>query len=134
MNAKLPIVGCLLAGTILITGFSAMDDQAGWTVPEKYDKMANPVAGKADATANGKSLWAKHCQSCHGKTGKGDGSKAANLKTHPGDFTAAAFQGQSDGSIFYKTAEGKGDMPSFKKKLPDENDIWGIVNYLRTLK
>jgi hypothetical protein len=25
-------------------------------------------------------------------------------------------------------------MPSFKKKIPDEDDIWALVNYMRTLK
>jgi mono/diheme cytochrome c family protein len=43
-------------------------------------------------------------------------------------------QKQSDGSLFYKISEGREDMPSFKKKIPDEEDIWSIVNYLRTLK
>ncbi len=37
-------------------------------------------------------------------------------------------------AFFYKTTEGRGDMPSFKKKLPDPNDIWDLVNYMRTLK
>lgn len=25
-------------------------------------------------------------------------------------------------------------MPEYKKKLPDEEDIWHIVNYIRTFK
>ena len=118
----------------MFSAFAVMGFQDGWTVPDKYQKMANPVASSAESIATGKSLWAKHCQSCHGKTGKGDGTKSANLKTHPGDFTKPETQGQSDGALFYKTSEGKGDMPNFKKKIPDENDIWSVVNYIRTLK
>jgi hypothetical protein len=64
----------------------------------------------------------------------GDGSKAAQLDTDCGDFTSATFQKQTDGEIFYKTAEGRGDMPSYKKKIPDAQDIWDIVNFMRTLK
>ena len=66
--------------------------QDPWVVPDKYNKMANPVKSDAAATATGKELWIKHCQSCHGKTGKGDGSKAAQLKTVPEDMTKAAIQ------------------------------------------
>jgi len=101
-----------------------------WVVPEKYKAMKNPV--KLDKTAAA-TLYSTHCKSCHGKEGLGDGPKAAQLDTKSGDFSAAAFQKQSDGALFYKTLEGRDDMPSFKKKLPDENDIWQLVAYMRTL-
>jgi mono/diheme cytochrome c family protein len=105
-----------------------------WPVPDKAAKTPNPVKSNAESVAAGKTLWQQNCTSCHGKMGKGDGSKAAQLKTPMDDFTASTFQSQSDGSIFYKTSEGRGDMPSFKKKIPEPLDIWDIVNYIRTLK
>lgn len=105
-----------------------------WPVPEKYQKMANPVKSDAGSIAEGKALYNQHCSSCHGKKGKGDGPKAAQLDTECGDFTSADFQKQSDGSLFYKTMEGRKDMPSFKKKISSENDVWAVVNYLRSLK
>ena len=108
--------------------------QDPWVVPDKYNKMANPVKSDAAATATGKELWIKHCQSCHGKTGKGDGSKAAQLKTVPEDMTKADIQKQTDGAFFYKTLEGRGDMPAFKKKIPDQEELWSLVNYMRTFK
>jgi mono/diheme cytochrome c family protein len=105
-----------------------------WVVPDKYKKMKNPVKSDAESIATGKALYVKHCKSCHGSKGLGDGPKAAQLKTECGDFSKADFQSQSDGSIFYKTSEGRKDMPSFKKKIPDETDMWSVVNYMRTLK
>ncbi|HEV2354025.1 MAG TPA: c-type cytochrome, partial [Puia sp.] len=72
--------------------------------------------------------------SCHGAKGLGDGSKASQLKTEPGDFSTAEVQSQSDGSMFYKISEGRDDMPSFKKKIPDEEDIWNLIDFVRTLK
>jgi mono/diheme cytochrome c family protein len=105
-----------------------------WPVPEKYQKMVNPLKGDAEAISNGKEIWGKHCQSCHGKIGKGDGSKAAQLKTQPDDFTKADFQKQTDGALFYKTIEGRDDMPAFKKKIPDQEDVWAVVSYMRTFK
>ena len=105
-----------------------------WPVPEKFQKMPNPVKSDAASIETGKKLYAQHCQSCHGKKGKGDGPKAEQLDTECGDFSSADFQKQSDGSLYYKTAEGRKDMPSFKKKIPEADDIWAVVNYLRTLK
>lgn len=131
-NLVTAILIVFLAG-VLMTGFRS-EFQNDWPVPDKYKKMANPVKADAASIAEGKTLWAKHCQSCHGKMGLGDGSKAAQLKTDPGNFSKAAFQSQSDGAIFYKTLEGREDMPSFKKKIPDQNEIWSIVNYVRTFK
>ena len=105
-----------------------------WVAPEKYQKMENPVTADGESIAIGKTLYGKHCKSCHGKEGLGDGSKAAQLDTPSGDFTSEEFISQSDGSIYYKTIEGRDDMPSFKKKIPDADDIWSIVNYIRTLE
>ena len=105
-----------------------------WVVPDKYDKMTNPVKSDPESVKAGKALWTKHCQSCHGKTGLGDGTKAAQLDTEVGDLTSADAQGQSDGALFYKTLEGRDEMPSFKKKIADEEEIWQLVNFVRSLK
>ncbi len=119
---------------IIAASFTFFDQQKPWLVPEKYNKMPNPVKADATSLSGGKAVWAKHCQSCHGKTGKGDGSKAAELDTEPGNFTKDAVQSETDGAFFYKIIEGREDMPSFKKKIPDEEDIWNVINYMRTFK
>ena len=105
-----------------------------WVVPDNYKNMKNPVASNAESIAEGKALYATHCKSCHGTKGLGDGSKAAQLKTEPGDFSTADFHAQSDGTLFYKSIEGRDDMPTFKKKIPDEDDRWNVINFIRTLK
>lgn len=122
----------IIAGGIVFSSFQQAAKP--WTVPDKYVKMANPVKVDDASLKEGKAIWVKHCQSCHGKTGLGDGSKASQLKTEPGDFSTAEFHKQTDGAIFYKIAEGRDDMPAFKKKLPDEDEMWQVVNYLRTFK
>jgi len=105
-----------------------------WPVPDKYLKMANPVKSNGESISGGKELWVQHCQSCHGKKGLGDGTKAASLKTEPGNFSLAETQDQPDGALFYKVSEGRKDMPGFKKKIPDQDDIWNLVNLIRTMK
>ncbi len=106
--------------------------QEEWVVPEKYQNMKNPTDPSVDLSI-GKSLYAKHCQSCHGKEGYGDGKKADEVDGDLGDFSSEDFQSQSDGAIFYKTTFGRDDMPEYTKKMPDDEDRWLIVNYIRTL-
>ena len=130
-------IAILVAGVIMfsgLSGFKPLQGKKPWAVPEAAKSKKNPVASNAASIAEGKALWSTHCKSCHGTKGLGDGTKAAQLKTEPGDFSKADFQSQTDGALFYKTSEGRDDMPSFKKKIPDADDIWKIVNFMRTLK
>jgi len=121
--------------SLILAGFTMkMQDQKPWPVPAAAKAKKNPVANNAESIKAGKELWATNCKSCHGGKGLGDGSKAAQLKTEPGDFSLASFQSQTDGDIFYKLSEGRDDMPASKKKIPDEEDRWNLVNFIRTLK
>lgn len=137
MNKKIiRSLGILTTGLFFffLVGAFTIKQAKPWPVPDNYKSMKNPLAGDAASVNDGKALYSTHCKSCHGNKGLGDGSKAAQLKTEPGDFSNAAFQGQSDGALFYKTSEGRDDMPNFKKKVPEAEDRWSIINYLRTLK
>jgi mono/diheme cytochrome c family protein len=116
---------------LMFISFSAFD-QDEWVVPDKYEKMKNPTDPSEDLDI-GKDLYSKHCKSCHGKEGYGDGTKADEVEGDLGDFSSAEFQSQSDGALFYKSYIGRNDMPNYEKKIPDEEDVWLIVNYMRTL-
>lgn len=134
MKKKISVfISCSLAIALLSFAPQKVTNDP-WPVPDAYKNKANPLKGDAASVATGKTLYNQHCKSCHGVKGKGDGPKASQLDTECGDFTSSAFQGQTDGAIFYKTFEGRKDMPSYKKKIPEANDIWAVVNYVRTLK
>lgn len=126
----------LLIGFLCLGIYSFTSDfQEEWVVPAEHQTKKNPTdASDKENMAIGKSLYSKHCKSCHGAEGYGDGPKAADMKGDLGDFSTADFQAQSDGTLFYKTSVGRDDMPEFVKKIPEDEDRWLIVNYLRTLK
>jgi mono/diheme cytochrome c family protein len=134
-------IATLLASVIIAVLFlignnaNAQAQPKPWPVPAK-DKAAKSTVKMTDASviATGKELWAKHCKSCHGSKGLGDGPKAAGLKTFSGDFSSAAFQAQTDGEIHYKTFKGRDEMPAYEKKIPDVADQWSLVAYMRTMK
>lgn len=108
-------------------------NNSGWIVPIKDKNLKNPTANNKENNTIGKELYSLHCKACHGSKGLGDGPKARNMKGDLGDFSSAIFQSQTDGELFYKTKVGRADMPSFAKKLSDE-DIWLTVHYMRALK
>jgi mono/diheme cytochrome c family protein len=94
--------------------------------------MKNPTPG--ENVSIGKTLYAKHCKSCHGNAGLGDGPKAKMLKTSAGDFSSAKFQAQADGVLYYQSFVGRDEMPNYEKKILDEEDRWAVIDYLRSLK
>jgi len=125
----------LLLGIVIFTLYSFKSTpQDEWVVPKEYQNMKNPTdTNDKENLSIGKYLYSKHCKSCHGKEGYGDGSKAAEQEGDLGDFSSEEFQSQTDGELYYKSTMGRNDMPEFSKKIRDDEDRWLIVSYIRTL-
>ena len=126
----------LFTGILLMAFALPQDKKFGgpWDVPAKYKAMKNPHADDASLVRVGRMLYSKHCKSCHGAKGLGDGSKAASLETGMRSFTSAEFKVHSDGVVYFQSYIGRDEMPNFEKKIPDDEDRWAIINYLRSLK
>ncbi len=130
---NLPVLGL----TILLSAFvacstSAQDKGKEWKAPESAKKLKAAVPADDENIAAGKALYSKHCKSCHGASGKGDGPKAAQLEKECGDFTTANFKTLSEGEVYWMTTEGNDPMPTFKKKTTEE-ERWQITHYVKTL-
>lgn len=113
---------------------TAATEQGDWIVPAKYKNMTNPYAVDKESLELGKTLYGTHCKSCHGSKGEGNGAKAANLDTKIRSFLSPQFLSQKPGDVFYKTIIGRGDMPKFEKKIPDDEERWAIVHYIMNIK
>ena len=90
-----------VASTATFFSFIMPQQQDPWKVPEKYEKMLNPVKSDEASVKAGRELYIEYCISCHGVKGQGNGKKAASLDTQPVDFTTASFQKHTDGAILY---------------------------------
>lgn len=135
MKKQFLIISTIVLGSFVLLSMTVneLDIQDPWEAPAKYQKMKNPYLDDADAGKIGRILYSKHCKSCHGTKGLGDGTKAEDIDTPIGDFTDASFKSQTDGSLYYKTFFGRDDMPGFNKKITDEEEKWLLVNYVRSL-
>ena len=126
----------VVAGVIVmgLYAFTTVPQSSEWVVPAKYEAMTNPTDPADDEGLEiGEELYDKHCKSCHGKEGLGDGPKAKEQKGELGDFSSEEFQAQSDGALYYKSEIGRDDMPAFDKKITDSEEMWFVVNYMRSL-
>jgi mono/diheme cytochrome c family protein len=87
----------------------------------------------AEVVARGAELYAQHCASCHGESGRGDGPEAANLLDDPGDLTNLEKMTLNSDRVLYNiVTEGVGGMEGFADELP-EADRWAVSYYARTL-
>jgi len=109
------------------------DKYEPWAVPAKYEKIINVFATTPDNDNIGRILYKKHCNSCHGIKGLGDGKKSAKIKATMPDFSSAEFKAQTDGAMYYKTYIGRDEMPAFKNKISDKEDQWLLINYIKNM-
>ena len=97
-------------------------------------KIKNPVAATPESIDAGKQVFRRYCASCHGTTAEG-GSGSDLIPAAP-DLTDSEWKhGSTDGEIFYVTKNGvppELNMEPWGDRIKDE-DIWNIVNYLRSL-
>ena len=95
--------------------------------------MENPTKANPENIAIGKSLYKKHCKSCHGNKGLGDGPKAENLEAIIIGFDSKEYKSQKDGEKYFKSFIGRDEMPNFEKKITEIEDRWFLINYIETL-
>ena len=88
------------------------------------DYPADPVRGKA--------VYERHCQSCHGLTGRGDGPSATALKVPPANFQRFQSFLKSDEELLRTIEHGIvfSPMHSWRGRLTDE-EMQDVVSYIR---
>lgn len=86
-----------------------------------------------DLAARGDTLYGTYCATCHGSGGAGNGPVSTKLVGVPSLLTDRA-RGYTDGYLYSLVRYGRGLMPKYGDKLPDQRDRWAIVNHVRALQ
>lgn len=109
------------------------DRDKPWVVPEEVKKLKNPTPPSEPTLKAAHGIYIDECAQCHGERGKGDGPEAAMHTPAPSDITDVRHMNTvTDGELFYQISEGRKPMPSFKKRLT-EDQRWGLVLLVRAL-
>ncbi len=125
------LFACTIGLIFMSIGFAALQ-KPNWDAPPEIKQKKNPVAPTDANMKAAKAIYEEKCSNCHGDTGKGDGSDAMMYDPGPADFTDAKRLGKfTDGELYYKITVGKKPMPSFEKRLSEEQR-WGLVNLVRS--
>jgi len=125
------LLACTFGLICLSIGFAAFQ-KPNRTIPDEAKQRKNPIAPSPAALNAAKQVYADQCANCHGDTGKGDGSDAMMYDPGPADLTdASQMKKATDGEIYDQITEGRKPMPSFKKRLTDEQR-WQLVLLVRS--
>jgi mono/diheme cytochrome c family protein len=96
--------------------------------------VTNPLPDSEIVLKDGKELYERFCDHCHGAKGLGaeEGSVGEVFAGVP-SYTSAAVQNVSGGHIFHVITQGKGRMGAHGSQISIE-DRWKIVRYVQTLQ
>ena len=133
------MIRAAVSAVAIVAAVAAAADTRKWTAPDEDKARVNPVEATPAALLKGRALYQKHCASCHGDKGKGDGP-AESYEIEPAtDLTDPALQERlTDGEILWKITTGLKSgtdviMPSIAQRVPAEEDRWKLVRFMRTL-
>jgi len=121
-----------LLALILMCISVALYQNREWKIPEEAKSRKNPIESSSAALTAARTIYLDKCVQCHGETGKGDGTDAAMYYPAPASLTdAKRMNTATDGELFYEISEGRKPMPSFRKRLTEEQR-WQLVLLVRS--
>src|SRR5215470_12880917 len=128
---KLVFAALLLMICVLVT-YWIIEQNKPWVVPAEYKALKNPLLPTDSNLNAAREIYTEQCAQCHGERGQGDGPEARTHYPLPADLTDAKRMATvKDGEIFYQISEGRRPMPSFKRRLT-QDQLWQLVLYVRS--
>ena len=130
-NAAILLVALFaLAAYFAYTAFS----RSVWSIPLEAKLVKNPIHDQPAVVAKQiLPVYLDKCTECHGETGQGNGPQAKMYDPRPAPLTdTTRLATVTDGELFYVISNGHKPMPSYKRKLTDDQR-WQLVLLVRAL-
>ncbi|MFY0600491.1 MAG: cytochrome c [Cyclobacteriaceae bacterium] len=125
MTMREPVAGTIKRGSL-----------PNHIAPDDYERaeaeLKSPFSDPSEVLKEGKALYGRFCEHCHGSKGMADGSVGKVLLGIP-TYNSAAVKDKAEGHIFHVITHGKGRMGSHASQLSVE-ERWKIVAYVQTLQ
>ncbi|MEA2623293.1 MAG: hypothetical protein QOH61_2203 [Chloroflexota bacterium] len=125
----------LLVAVVVVIALSVAVALGGGLIGGTPDPT-NPVPATVDSIDRGAALYGSSCAACHGADARGGGPMAGTTAVQPPALTGPSSHlgHHSDGQLYQIISGGlPGGMPSWAGKL-SEQDIWDLVNFLRSIQ
>jgi len=126
MTMRKPVEGTVKRGKYLPSRIPADDYETAAKL------LINPTDSSAQVLKEGKVLYERFCQHCHGSEGLGDGSVGKVYKGVTA-YTSASVVDKPGGHIYHVITHGKGRMGAHGSQISEE-DRWKIVRYVQVLQ
>ena len=128
------VICCAAASSLAwSTHASQVSADAPALTTEAAKALKSPIPNTAKSIGRGKTLYGfLACAGCHGNDGKALIEVVANAT----DLTDPSVwkNGTDEGLIFRSIRDGAGlAMPPFKTQVTTQEDIWHLVNFIRSL-
>lgn len=139
MNMREPV-----SGTIKINGYNPKVGQTPQEDLMLYNNLTkddfelagstlvNPIEKSDVVIEEGKALFERYCDHCHGSTGQGDGEVGQVFKGVP-SYSKGRVKEDKAGHIFHAITFGRNRMLSHASQV-SVVDRWKIVHYVQTLQ
>jgi len=102
------------------------------TVPAP--NAVNPDKPTADTLAKAKKLYEMDCAMCHGDNGNGQTEVAKSMDLVMADWSdPKTLASKQDGELFGIIRNGKDKMPPEASGRAKDEEVWGLVLYIRSL-
>ena len=123
----------LAGGVFLASGVIAGDekDSSALSVADAK-KLKSPIPYTKKSIGQGRNVYMRYCTGCHGA----DAKATVDVVADATDLTSPNLwkNGTTEGEIFRSIVQGQGaSMPSFKSQIAQQEDIWHLINFIRSL-
>ena len=127
MNMRKPVPNTIKRGLLLQPDFGPTElEVAATTLISPYDSTST------DVVKDGKALYERFCEHCHGEKGAGDGLVAEKY-AGVANLNGAAYLNITEGHIYHVITHGKGLMGAHGSQISPE-DRWRIARYVKELQ
>lgn len=127
IHERVPPQGAIPRGKLAFFTHISPDD-----LVRAETQLVNPLRPTPANLADGKVLYERYCQHCHGEAGDGQGLVGVKFKGVP-NYQTGAYKTMNDGHIFHVIQYGKGRMmPHGSQVNPEER--WKIALYVKVLQ
>ena len=96
-------------------------------------ELQNPIPFNDAVLAEGKELYSKFCQHCHGTKGQGDGPTVTKGGYPPPPSYSGQLKDLEEGKMFHTITYGKNLMGSHASQVTTE-ERWKIIHYVQMLQ